>query len=60
MSNLSDLVTAIGTVCTFLFTQLTAFVSWFTGNLIGQIIIGLMVFAFIIYLGVFIIQKIKG
>ena len=57
---MSDFVTAMGTLFTFFFTQLTAFANWFTTNLIGQLILGAILFSFFGYLISFIIQKIKG
>ena len=57
---MSDFLTAMGSLFTFLFTQLTAFATWFTSNVIGQLILGVILFTFIAYLIGFIIQKIKG
>lgn len=56
---MSDFLTAIGSLFTFLFTQLGNFSSFFTTNVLGQIILGVVLFGVITSLLMFIINRIR-
>lgn len=57
MSNLLD---ALSSVFNFLFTQMGNIASFFTSNLLGQIILGIIIFTIVIELIMIVIAKIKG
>lgn len=56
---MSDFVSAMSTLFTFLFTQLGNLSTWFTTTLIGQIILGVILFTFITYVVGFILSKVR-
>lgn len=54
---MADLLTALGSLFTFLFTQLGNFADFFTSNTLGQILLGLIVFSVISSIVMSIIKK---
>lgn len=44
---MSDLITALGSLFTFLFNQMGNMASFFTSNVLGQVILGLVIFSII-------------
>lgn len=57
---MSDLITAFTSLFAFLFSQLTAAANFFVQSVIGQLILGVLLFSLIAYLLIYIIGKIKG
>ena len=57
MSNFLD---TMGTLFSFLFTQLTNVANFFTSNLIGQLILGVLLFSFIVSVLGVVISKFRG
>lgn len=57
---MSELLNALGTLFTFLFTQMGNFANFFVSNILGQIILGCVVFSLIITLLTHIIHKVRG
>lgn len=49
---MSDLISALTSLFAFLFTQMTALSNFFTTNVLGQVILGMVVFPIIIGVGV--------
>lgn len=56
---MSDLLTAFGSLFTFLITQMGAIATFFTSNLIGQIILGIAVFSVVFSIITTIVDKLK-
>lgn len=56
MSNFLD---ALSSLFTFLFTQLGNFANFFTTNVLGQIILGLVLFGVITSLLMYVINRLK-
>lgn len=56
---MSDLISALNTLFTFLFTQLGNFANFFTTNVIGQIIVGIVLFSIITSLLTYILNRMK-
>ncbi len=56
---MSDLLSAFTTLFTFLVNGLTTISTFFTTNLIGQIILGLAVFSVVVNIIVHIIDKLR-
>lgn len=56
---MSDLLTALGSLFTFLFTQLGNFANFFTTNILGQIILGVILFSIITSLLTYIMNRMK-
>lgn len=57
---MSDLLTAFGSLFTFLFTQMGNFANFFVSNTLGQIILGCVIFSLIITLLMHVIHKVRG
>ena len=57
---MSDFLTAIGSLFTFLITQLGNVANFFTTTTIGQIILGVALFGIVANLVVLIINKIRN
>lgn len=57
---MSDLLTALGSLFTFLFTQMGNFATFFTSNTLGQVILGCVVFSLVITLLMHVIHKVRG
>lgn len=56
---MADLITALGSLFTFLITQMGNIADFFTSNTIGQIILGIAVFYVVFNIVVIIINKLK-
>lgn len=56
---MSDFLTAMNSLFSFLFTQLGNVSTWFVTSLLGQIILGVILFTFIAYVIGYIISKIR-
>lgn len=56
---MSDFLTAMGTLFTFLFTQMGACASFFITNTLGQIIFGIVIFSMLVSLFIYIVSNIK-
>ena len=56
---MSDLITALTTFSSFLFTLLGNAATWFTSNLLGQIILGIALVSFVVNVIIFIMKKIN-
>lgn len=56
---MSDFITAITSLFTFLFNQLSAFANFFTSNVLGQIILGLVLFSVITGLLTYLLNRMK-
>lgn len=55
-----DLLTALGSLFTFLFTQMGNFANFFITNILGQVILGCIVFSLIISLLAHLINSHRG
>lgn len=56
---MSDFLTAMGSLFTFLFTQMGACASFFITNTLGQIIFGLVIFSMLISLFIYVITNVR-
>lgn len=56
---MSDFLTAMSSLFNFLFTQLGNLSTWFITSLLGQIILGVILFTFIAYVIGYILAKIR-
>lgn len=56
---MQDLITALSALFTFLITQMGNVATFFTTNLIGQIILGVAVFSLVLNIIVMIINKLR-
>lgn len=56
---MSDFLSAIGSLFTFLFQQLGNFANFFTTNILGQIILGIVLFGVITSLLTYLINRMK-
>lgn len=56
---MSDFLAALGSLFTFLFTQLGNFANFFTTNVVGQIILGLVIFSVVTSLLTYLINRMK-
>ncbi len=54
---MSELITALTALFTFLFSQLTQFANFFTTTTLGQVILGIIIFTLIIKLIVYLINR---
>lgn len=57
---MSELLSALGSLFTFLFSQMANFASFFVTNTLGQVILGTVLFTLIIYLLIHVITKMRG
>lgn len=57
---MSDFITAMGSLFTFLIAQLGAIATFFVTSILGQIIVGISLFALVFTLLVHIIIKLRG
>ena len=57
---MSDLVTAMTTLFTFLIAQMTSIATFFVTSTIGQVILAVSLFSLIVYLIIYIIDRIRG
>lgn len=55
---MSDLITALGSLFTFLSTQMTNIANFFTTSVIGQIILGIAIFGVVVNVVMAIVKKI--
>ena len=55
---MSDLITALTTFSTFLFTLLGNAATWFTSNVLGQVILTIALVSFVVNIIIFIMKKI--
>lgn len=56
---MSDLITALTTLFTFLFNQLGTFASFFITNTLGVVILGLIIFSILVYLLIYILRNLR-
>lgn len=56
---MSDLLTALGSLFTFLITQMGTIATFFTTNVIGQIILGVAIFYLVFNIVLTIINKLR-
>lgn len=56
---MSDLITALTSFSSFLFTLLGNAATWFTSNLLGQIILTIALVSFVVNVIIFIMKKIN-
>lgn len=57
---MSDLLSALSSLFTFLFAQMGAFATFFVTNTLGQVILGTVLFTLIVYLLIHVISKMRG
>lgn len=57
---MSDFLSAMSSLFTFLFTQLGNVASFFTTNLLGQIILGVVIFSLVVSLLLAVINHLRG
>lgn len=57
---MSDFLNAMSSLFTFLFTQLGNVASFFTTNLLGQIILGVVIFSLVLSLLLAVINHLRG
>ena len=56
---MSDLITALTSLFTFLTTQMTSIATFFTTSIIGQIILGIAIFSVVFRVILSIVNKIR-
>lgn len=56
---MSNFINAMSDLFSFLFTQLGNMSTWFLNNLLGQIILGVLIFTFIVSLFGYILSKMR-
>lgn len=56
---MSDLITALTAFSSFLFTLLGNAATWFTSNILGQIILTIALVSFVVNVIIFIMKKIN-
>lgn len=56
---MSDLISLLGTLFTFLLNQLSSFANFFTSNTLGIVILGLTIFGLLVNLLVYILHNIR-
>ena len=56
---MTDFLTAMSSLFTFLFTQLGNLTNWFMTSLLGQVILGVTLFTFITYVIGYILANIR-
>lgn len=56
---MADFISAIGSLFTFLITQMGNIATFFTSNLIGQIILGIAIFSLVLNVVLSFINKMK-
>lgn len=57
---MSDLITALTSLFTFLSTQIINIADVLLGSTLGQLIIGIALFTLIVYMIIYIIGKVRG
>ena len=57
---MSDFLSAMSSLFTFLFTQLGNVASFFTTNLLGQIILGVVIFSLVVSLLLAVVNHLRG